>query len=744
MSGAFGTPTLLSELGSSRCALSCRSSVSDAAAHTSGFGPVASRKSPSIEAPSSPPSSSSLATIAVVSLRAICHLSHGVQLTSMLSSTGSWLDRHKNGSLWKQASFVEWIGSSGIAASPVQYRATVVGWWVDQVVEIDDSEATPKSETLLNTLSHILSGPTSLVGLGIGSVLSQLTSLIVQRAALGDADPLLPHLHSTVASLASSHIYYVDQLNDVVADIVDSIRNVKDGSGLAARLGRHERKRALRQLVGALRQVLVQAEKGDEQVKVAVPVKAAESRPPLNGDPEGTVRGNGALLGVGQAETANVGDHLDAMGRPVMTVAAAGRRSRISPEVFVDSLFLLTDGDATVRGDYQRALLVYVDKEMELPSTADDEPALDPSHEISQFYRDLHLAMYELATASSLAGVEATDLSLAGHHSPSTRNPTRASSRSSRRRSTSSRVPDGATTATAADYAALAAIVEAVQRRRSAEAVIEGAPVLVALEGQRFENDAQGAEKAQACCEVAARGLKALGEAWSIVDAQRTAEEVGCGLPLIRLELMVRFGRPSPACLPQSFRSSSRLDEPRPTSPLLPPLPRRSSPLQSSRPSFLRVLCRPWLAQVSPPLSTPRGRPRSLTSGVSSLLFRTVDQSLTCELTDTTLTASSYTNGGRSITNLGHSSQLRVVPGSTPERAGSFRAPSLADLQSSVGGRPRSVRTSATPSIASTSNGTIATGRSQRRTSRAKAEQMLDRLTASRGGSRASSLFLSA
>lgn len=449
----------------------------------------------------------------------------------MLSATGSWLDRYKNGALWKQAGFIEWIGSSGIAASPVQYRASVVGWWVDQVVEIDDTESTPKSETLLHTLSHILSGPTTLVGLGIGSVLSQLTSLIVQRAALGDADPLLPPLHSTVSSLASSHIYYVDQLNDVVADIVDSIRNVKDGSGVAARLGRHERKRALRQLVGALRQVLAAAEKGDGEVKVAVPVKAeggkSNGRPPLVEDTEGTVRGNGALLGVGQADGAKEnGDHLDAMGRPIMKVAGAGRRSRVSPEVFVDSLFLLTDGDATVRSDYQRALLVYIETEMDLPPQDDDLP-LDPSHDISRFFRDLHLAIYELATASNL-GPDPTDISLAGQHTASTRNPTRASSRSSRRRSTSSRVPDGATNANAADYAALAAIVEAVQRRRSAEAVIEGAPVLVALEkgSRRFESDSQGVEKSQACSEVAARGLGAIGEAWSVDEARRIAEDV--------------------------------------------------------------------------------------------------------------------------------------------------------------------------------------------------------------------------
>lgn len=497
-----------------------------------------------------------LASSAVTSLRAISRLSHGVQLSSKLTAMGSWLDRYKNGALWKQSDFIEWLGSSGIAASPVQYRAGVVGWWVDQVVEIDDTEATTKSETLLRTLAHILGGPTSLVGLGIGSVLSQLTSLIVQRASLGDEDPLFSPLLATISSLASSHIYYVDQLNDVVADLVDSIRSVKEGSGVAARLGRGERKRAMRQLVGALRQVLVEAEKGDEEVKVAIPLngssangtngttaaEASTSRPPLPEDSEGTIRGNGVLLGVGQAEglksKKEASSSLDAMGRPIMRVAGAGRRSRISPEVFQDSLFLLTDADATIRDDYERALLVYLEKEMDVgPVASDDEPTLDPSHEIARFCRELHLAIYELAT-SPILGPDAPNFSLAGHQS-STVNPSRSSSlKSSRRLSTSSRLADAHATATAADYAALAAIVEAVQLRRSAEAVMEGAPVLVALERsvKKWEGEMQGVERAQACSEIAARGLGAIGDAWSIAEVRRIADEVSA-LALFSAEL---------------------------------------------------------------------------------------------------------------------------------------------------------------------------------------------------------------
>jgi hypothetical protein len=476
---------------------------------------------------------------------------------------GSWLNRYKNGALWKEREFLEWLGSSVIGASPVQYRAGVVAWWLEQVVEIDDTDATPKSENVLYTLSHILRGPTTVVGLGIGGVLAQLTSLIVQRASLGEDDPLTLPLLSTITSLASSHVYYVDQLNDVVSDLIDTLRNVKNGRGVAAHLREDERKRAMRQLVGALRQVLIEAEKGNGEVQVAVPVMngangtgtngtngTSNSRPPLLEDYEGTIRGNGISAGAGQAQGLKTkkesngsagGGQLDALGRPIMRVAGAGRRHRISPEVFQESLFLLTDVDAAVRNDYERALLVYVGKEMEVAlHGSDDEPAIDPSQEVSRFYRELHAAIYELATSISLVLDPTVTLSgsLASlpplaRSVPSTS--TRASSKSSRRRRSTSSAPVSPSIANAADYSALVEIIRTVQLRRSVHAVLEGVPMLLALQkaAQRWETEAgveRGMERAQACREIAASGLAAIGEAWEVVEVQRVADQVSAPL----------------------------------------------------------------------------------------------------------------------------------------------------------------------------------------------------------------------
>lgn len=441
-------------------------------------------------------------------------MSHGAQLSSALSAAGTWLDAYKAGALWQDQAFVEWLGATVTSSSPVQYRAGAVGWWVEQVVEIDDVESTAKSETLLYTLATILCGPQRIVGLGIGSVLGQLTSLVIQRAPLGDEDPLVPHLLSTVSSLASAHVYYVDQVNDVVADLVESIRSVRDGTGAGARLmGRGEKKRATRRLVGALRQVLAEAEKGDGEVQVAVPMKNGDTsrsrRSSVKGDGQDTVRGNG--LGHGESDNRDADRRdgaVDALGRPVMRVQSAGKRSRVAPDVMQQSLFLLTDPDPTTRRDYQRALIAYIEKEMEVSPVEEDGPVIDPTQQLESFFRDLHVAIYELATSSALAqpGPEldgGNDLS---------RNP----SRLSRRKSVSSGRAVSNATANAYDYSSLAAIVRAVQLRKSPTAVKEGVPMLLALYDSAAKWETESAERAQACREVALQGLEAVGEAWNM------------------------------------------------------------------------------------------------------------------------------------------------------------------------------------------------------------------------------------
>jgi hypothetical protein len=316
-------------------------------------------------------------------------LSQGVQLTAKLAATSNWLDRYENGTLWEQPDFVSWIALSGLAVSAVQYRAIIVAWWADQVAIIRDeatTPSTPKYVTLIETLSSILRGPTSVVGLAMGNVLNQLTAVLVARAKDGDHDPLVPRLLDAISALAF-RTYYLDQVNDLVADLVESIQLLQVGEGDTATYDEVERTRALRALVTALKGVLVEADASKEDVYTALPLLASIStssnnlansqngqngvtRPPLEHDEQGTIRGNGVLLkdsnGLRSKKEAAPG--LDGMDRPVVRIETTGQRRKVSKDAFIPSLDLLSSKDEVVKKVYEDALHTFVVNELGVPS----------------------------------------------------------------------------------------------------------------------------------------------------------------------------------------------------------------------------------------------------------------------------------------------------------------------------------------------------------------------------------------
>ncbi|SCZ91385.1 BZ3500_MvSof-1268-A1-R1_Chr1-2g01374 [Microbotryum saponariae] len=664
----------------------------DSAFSTVNVGPLADRKVREIE-PSNEPSSGQVGKEALDILRSLAHLSHGAQLSSMLTAMGNYLDRARGGALWKERTLVTWLGKTIIAACPVQYRATVVGWWLDMIVEIDDTDATPKSEALLYTLAQILRGPTSLVGLGIGGVLNQLTSLVVKRCPWGDKDPLTKPLLATISSLASSHVYYVDQVNDIVSDLIEALRSVRDGAGVAARLNERERFRALRQLSGALKQVLLEAAKSSDSVKIAVPVKA-------NG-----VNGHDT-----KSRTVSTTGQKDDFGRPKMRVAEAGKRNRISPEVFMGSLFLLTQNDAIARTDYERALLLYVANELAIPEDEEDV-ATDSTSSFAKFCRALFTSIQELALSPILRpAVNNYGRAL----SRRTSGAASVRSRRSRRRRSSSAVADSlSSVASAADYAALIEILRSFIARKSATAVVNVVPMLIALQksaarwGSTAEADGhivpQTDERTQACRELVAQTFHTIGEVWGATETQRLAAQAVYAL--------------SPSVLPRLGASTSG------------EFAARASTVSSQID----------LAGVIDGLASSLNLQQAAGQGLGNALVQPWQPEILVDVllnTGRALGSGPYGQGNRSVTNLSNVGLNRG--GSMAERR-SLRAPSLVDLQSSLGSRAASARGSAAASIASTNAYSLAnsanapgTGApSGRRTSKAKASAVLERLSVS-------------
>ena len=84
--------------------------------------------------------------------------------------------------------------------------------------------------------------------------------------------------------------------------------------------------------------------------------------------------------------------------------------------------------------------------------------------------------------------------------------------------------------ATPADYAGMREIVRAVQGRSSPLAVLAGVPMLLAMEREasKWEEGSveQGRERAQACREIVATGLVAVGTTWGVPDLVQLGEQV--------------------------------------------------------------------------------------------------------------------------------------------------------------------------------------------------------------------------
>ncbi|GAA5865100.1 hypothetical protein JCM1840_005740 [Sporobolomyces johnsonii] len=798
--------------------------VSDAETRTAPLSSTLSaRKAAIISHPSSPPSDLDLASLAVPTLRLITRRSDSSELVSLHSSISAWLDRYHSGELWHVQSqpLVEWLASSLLAASAPSYRPAAIGWWVDQVGEIYDTEAQHKSVTLLYVLANLLRGKTNILGLGVGGVLNTLAELLVRRSKSGartrpptivqeasdeketngalhpqpdyekDPDPLARPILSTISALASK-IYYTDQLDDLVADLIDILRSLRREAGSsegrpASGLSGEERTRAAVRLVVAMRLLVEEAHKGEGAVvgvatsngkASAEKGKAKEGTPQLNGsaapvgedggdtikrpslpppiDTDGTIRGTSVALGAiasngsssadsftirGKKESAErptiVADDqapLDALGRPLVRVSQTGQRNRVSPRTFKKSLFLLTEGNVTLRGEYARAAIVYLEHELDVEG-AGQTASLSP--DLASFWRQLHTAIYTLATSPSLS-----TSSCISQHDPTHPLTRVRSQRSLRRLSTASThspnvsapPPPTSSPVTPCDYSSLLSLVRAAQRRSSPSAVLEGVPVLLALDraATAWDEGRDGREKsgerAQASRETAAAGLREVGRAWDVKEVEQVAEEA--------LQAM------SPSVIPP-FTASVPTEQPTFV----------ASP--SAAPAALYASMVVDALALSDKLQTATGLDRTSLSSLLGAAW-TVEAAQESRLASPGLSYACGDRAGssRSVLHLPLNGTLRLSSGAsthgsaTPSRGGiaSMRTPSLADLQSSLSGSGspaagsvsgyggRSTRTSTAPSIASTNGGgTLSTygggeGGTRRRTSRAKADVVLERV----------------
>ncbi|GAA5891770.1 hypothetical protein JCM8208_002879 [Rhodotorula glutinis] len=468
------------------------------------------------------------------------------------------------------------------------------------------------------------------------------------------------------------------------------------------------------------------------------------------------------------------------------------RRQPVAPRTFARSLFLLTEPDLRLRVEYAGAAAVYVARELPLVVRTSSGSA-GSADELASFWRQLHAGVYGLAIGetasltSSARGHGAVDGAQHALHR------TRSARSLRSQRSTRSfldhddaahmSVSSARSAPSAADYAALAGLVEAVPRVPAA--VLEGVPALLALDakaatrwevglagGAELGGEGGGADpaRAQACREVAARGLKAVGRAWGLTELEQLSHEALASLSPAVIPAHARTSdgfAARPTAAPAALNASLVID-------ILATDLQLQKATQLDRTSLASLLSQPWSYEAAKVEASSALRSPYLSSALPSRSLINLagpSRSRAGSRAGSAFRLASSPppmGGGASL----HPQSIRssVVgsggggPGSlAPSTRSRFgHVPSLADLQAGLAGTAihvptRSARTSAAPSVVSSVGGTggwgtggSATGGSdagagsglgRRRTSRATPESVLERVgRRNRAGTGASSL----
>lgn len=359
--------------------------------------PVAERRAHSVHLHMDGDKGPSFADVTDAALRVYSSLigqSHGAQLSLIMQATFESLDASDG---WTQVDHCRWLAQASADWAQYQYRYAVPTRLIERLLESQDAPSTKMHSTLTAMVTTVFVSPTPLVNLSTSDMVSNLISLILRRTAIDPADPLLPALVRSMGSLGT-HVYYADQIQDLAGELISRLIAV-EASVLRSKSGNSQsRCEAIRCLLAGL-VGLIHAADG-HQAKHTGDIDESRLSPTLSPITE---------VNKTAAELAHKRVH-------------PSRRTKVSPEVWLDTLTLLCDSDYAVRADYVQALASYI--EFEIPRKGDhkdadgvkrvqglaDGPtrqaktaaAILYGDSVTRFLNALHAYMYALATSSSL------------------------------------------------------------------------------------------------------------------------------------------------------------------------------------------------------------------------------------------------------------------------------------------------------------------------------------------------------
>ncbi|KAG7449059.1 uncharacterized protein BT62DRAFT_985448 [Guyanagaster necrorhizus] len=354
--------------------------------------PIIERRAASIHLHIDGDKGPSISDVSSACLRAFVTLlehANGLQLGYIMRSSFDNLDDMKG---WTNLQHCCWFAQKTADWSQYQYRYAVPTWLVERLLQGQDEPVTSSMHKALTFMvTTVFNSPTPLINLSTSDILSNLMTMVVRRTSLDPEDSLLPDLVRCISSLGT-HVYYSDQIQDLAVELINRLTLI-EMQGVVVRGGSSSgqvRTEVIRELLAGLSGLVHSADIHESSGN-------AESRK----RPESV-----------SAKTSS--PSIDATNKDAGVDERASRRTRVSSDIWHDTLSLLCDKEYAVRVDYAQTLVFYLANEMpKHPDLADaDGPhrlqtvskhVLLYSGDIgAKFLNALHAYIYILATAASL------------------------------------------------------------------------------------------------------------------------------------------------------------------------------------------------------------------------------------------------------------------------------------------------------------------------------------------------------
>ena len=326
------------------------------------------------------PSDTDVLSAALRSLAALIRNCQVAQATHVLDAICSYLDTIQ----WQDVERSCWLAERLAALMSLQYRFVIPTRLVEILAEMPDGPLNVKHTTLVAMITAILSSPTSLVGLAVVDLTNNFISLIARRIRIDPKDALLPALVQCTSSLGT-HIYYADQINDIVEEVAVRMSELDPAD--------KARPEILRVLIHCIMGLMLTAIRADAMETKATAHPETPSTDAL-ASPEKEPKAKGKAPASAELHP------------------RTGRRNLISPQVWQETLPLLCESTYAVRSAYSRALIMFLKNELPreqkpVPGEVNGDaiktrPGRPEEMVVKRFCNALNAALYTLAMSSCL------------------------------------------------------------------------------------------------------------------------------------------------------------------------------------------------------------------------------------------------------------------------------------------------------------------------------------------------------